>query len=81
MITESEPIARALDAAASLWPEAADNRTELLRKILAEGITVVNNKAADQSAARLAAIEKLVSISRGMWPADFDQQRKSEWPE
>jgi hypothetical protein len=81
MITESEPIARALDAAASFWPEAADNRTELLRKILAEGLNVVNSKAAEQSAGRLAAIEKLVSISRGMWPADFDQQRKSEWPE
>ena len=81
MITESEPIAAGLDAAALVWPDAAENRTELLRKVLAEGFKVVESRAATQLQTRLSAIERLIATSAGMWPSDFDKQRKSEWPD
>jgi hypothetical protein len=81
MITESEPISSGLDAAALVWPDAAANRTELLRKVLEEGFKVVESRAASELATRLSAIDKLIATSTGLWPSDFDEQRKSEWPE
>lgn len=78
MITESDELSLALDRAASLWPDCK-SRTELLRLLIEEGSRVLLVKTDAVKSQRLAALRALQKLGNGMWPADFDEQRKSEW--
>jgi len=80
MITESDELAESLDKAILIWPECR-TRTELLRKILDEGSKAIELKAAALSTQRQDALKRLIDAGTGMWPEDFDEQRKSEWPD
>jgi hypothetical protein len=80
MITENDELSERLDQAALLWPECK-SRTELLRRILDEGSKAIELKATQISTERVDALNRLISAGTGMWPADFDEQRKAEWPD
>jgi len=80
MITESDELSACLDKAAKLWPEYADERAELLRQVIALGRQVVETRSQNTLNNRLEALKRLSENFSGTWPADFDEQRKSEWP-
>jgi len=40
-----------------------------------------SSEAKNAEVTRLEALEQLILIGEGLWPEDFDEQRKSEWPD
>jgi hypothetical protein len=78
MITESDELSQTLDQAASIWPEC-QSRQELLRLIIEEGSKALVLRVDNVKNQRLSALNSLQKLGTGMWPADFDEQRKSEW--
>lgn len=78
MITESDELARSLDAAETLWPDCK-SRTDLLRLIIEEGAQVLQARVSNLQKQRMEALKDLQKLGTGLWPADFDEQRKSEW--
>ncbi|MEI8230997.1 MAG: hypothetical protein WCG32_00260 [Actinomycetes bacterium] len=78
MITESDELSASLDKAAERWPDCK-SRTELLRLLIAEGSKALLLKADNVKMQREAALQSLQKIGNGLWPADFDAQRNSEW--
>jgi len=78
MITESDELSACLDKAANRWPNCK-SRTELLRLVIEEGSKALLLQADAVKAQRMAALLNLQKIGTGLWPADFDEQRKSEW--
>ena len=80
MVTESDQLREALDQAALIWPELADKRTELLRRVLSEGANVVAEKARTLSSVREQAVQSLIKHGSGLWPDNFIESRKDEWP-
>lgn len=80
MITESDELSASLDKAAGLWPDCT-SRTELLRLLIAEGSKALLLKADNVKSQRMATLQSLQKIGTALWPADFDEQRKSEWQE
>lgn len=61
MITETDEIARAIDAAARRWPEAAGNRAELLRLIVLDSEAAREQERRERRAQRAEAIRRLAS--------------------
>ena len=80
MITESDRLADAIDAAAVLWPSDGDERAKLLRKIIDAGIDAINSQSTQRRQSRLKAI---VSIAGGLdevWPEGWLDSARNEWP-
>ena len=71
MITETEDIAQAIDAAALMWPDAKKNRAELLRRLIAEAHTSIDARVNDRVAARHKAILEGAGKLSGVWPANW----------
>ncbi len=81
MITETDEIAGAIDAAALLWPEAKKNRAELLRRLIAEAHTSIDARVTDRVAARRKAILEGAGKFEGMWPPNWREELRDDWPE
>jgi hypothetical protein len=80
MITESDEIARALSAAAKLWPELANDRAALLRKILESGVNELDRQLEARRDERRTAIAKSAGAFNGTWPRDVRSELRDEWP-
>ena len=78
MITESDELSASLDQAADHWPDCK-SRTELLRLLIEEGsrALLVNEETVRRR--RFDALQSIQKLGTGMWPTNFDEQRKSEW--
>lgn len=81
MITENDHLAHAIDLATKLWPEAAGERATLLRRIIDEGITLVEEQTHHNIELRQAAIHSLSGSMSGTWPANWRRELVEEWPE
>lgn len=81
MITETDEIAAAIDAAAVRWPEIADERAELLRRLIQSGVADLNNQDARRLALKREAIRASAGSMTGMWPAGWLDELRSEWAE
>ena len=64
-----------------LWPDQRDDRTALLKMVIEDGMKVTNSKYEEFSRNRLEALQRLIAIGTGLWPADWDETRKAEWPD
>lgn len=80
MITENDRLSTALDTAAELWPEFRTERAELLRRIIDAGIHALEHEAHEKAAARVKAIRTLSGSLTGVWPADWREELRDEWP-
>ena len=80
MITESDALARALDEAALLWPEFANERAELLRRLIDRGIQAVESEFDEKTTKRQKAVLEVVGSMSGLWPEGYLDQLRSEWP-
>jgi hypothetical protein len=74
-VTETPEIARALDAAATVWP--AMSRSQLVRRLIVTGGDVVRN----DTARRAAMVTKWAGFLPDAYPADAAEQLKAEWPQ
>ena len=81
MITETDPIAHALDEAAKRWPEDSDNRTKLLLHLVEEGHRVVHEDHEQTVAARRAAIMRWRGSMSGVYGEIYLAELRAEWPE
>ena len=80
MITESDELAKAIDHAARLWPEIANERAELLRRLIDRGIEVVDAEYNDLLEARRKVILEVAGSLSGVWPANWREEFRAEWP-
>lgn len=81
MITESDQLAKALDHASKVYPELVDERAELLRCLIERGIQSLEAEYDEALEARKNAIRGVAGSMSGVWPADWREQMRSEWPE
>lgn len=80
MITETDQLRVALVEAAKIWPEFADQRTLLLRKVLEVGIETIQEQAKQRTKGRLAKVQKLAGSMDGVWPANWRKELAEDWP-
>lgn len=81
MITESDALARALDNAARIWPDLEDERAELLRRLIERGIEVVDAESDAMIAERQKTVLALAGTMSGLWPENWREEFRAEWPE
>jgi hypothetical protein len=81
MITESDALAKAIDDAARLWPEIADERAELLRRLLDRGIQSVEAEFQEQIESRRKAIMEVAGSMPSVWPSNWREEMRAAWPE
>lgn len=79
-ITETDEIAAALDAAARRWPDLADDRAALLRRLVVEGGADAASAVEERIAERLAALERSAGAATGMYAPDERERLRAEWP-
>ena len=80
MITESDRLAEALNAAGEIWPEERDERAALLRRVIDAGIESVESAAALRRGQRLTAITAAAGALTGTWPRGCRDEMRDEWP-
>ena len=81
MVTETDDIRRAIDDAAQWWPEIADDRAALLRRLIMNG---ARSGAEEVVRARLdhqTAVAALAGSLTGAFPPNAARSLAQEWPE
>ena len=79
MITETDDVAAALDAAATRWPEIGSRR-ELLLRLVEEGRQVIEGERVEEAERRRAAIERTSGALTGAYEPGYLEQLRDEWP-
>ena len=79
MITETDELAEALDAAAARWPEVASRR-ELLLLLVAQGRNVIERERADEVERRRAAIRRTSGALTGAYEPGYLDRLRDDWP-
>lgn len=80
MVTETDRLAAAIDLAAESWPALAGERAQLLRKIIELGVNAVEASAAADRQQRLAAIAAIAGSAGAVWPSDWREELRGDWP-
>lgn len=80
MITESDQLAAALDWAAQICPEISDERADLLRYIIDRGIQTIQAERNEAIEARQKAISEVAGSMSGIWPENYLEELRAEWP-
>jgi hypothetical protein len=79
MITETDEVAAALDAAAARWPEITSRR-ELLLRLVDEGRTVIERERADEAGRRVVAIRRVSGSLTGAYEPGYLERLRDDWP-
>src|SRR4051812_24055217 len=79
MITETDELAQALDAAAARWPEIGSRR-ELLLRLVARGREAIDREQADEIERRRAAIQRTSGALTGAYEPDYLERLRDDWP-
>lgn len=77
-VTESDDLAKALDAAACQWP--GFSRSQLLVKLALEGHRAAQELHDDRSRQRLAAVHQYGGMLTGAYGPEYLRQLRDEWP-
>lgn len=80
MITESDRLAEALDAAGEIWPDERGERAALLRRVIDAGIDSVETVATQRRERRVRAVATAAGALTGTWPKDWRDDARDEWP-
>ena len=74
MITETDAVSEALEAAAARWP--GETRAELLRRLVVEGHGALKASVdADRE-----AVDRTAGVLTGVYGPDYLEQLRDEWP-
>jgi hypothetical protein len=80
-ITETEPVARALDAAAKRWPTDRENRAKLLLHLVEEGHRAMAQDAESFVRERRAAVARTAGALTGAYGEGYLSELRQDWPE
>lgn len=80
LITETEPVARALDDAAMRWPNDRNSRTKLLLHLVEQGHRALLAQDRRSQEDRLAAIERTSGALTGVYEAGYQRHLREDWP-
>jgi hypothetical protein len=81
VITETEQVARALDAAARRWPADRDNRARLLARLVEEGHRAVVGQQERDAHARRDAVASTSGALTGAYGDGYLAELRADWPE
>lgn len=81
VVTETETVAAALDAAALRWPEEHGNRSRLLLRLVEAGNQVVAASGERMKEAQRAAITRTSGTLTGAFSQDYLKRLREDWPE
>jgi hypothetical protein len=76
-ITETDDVARALDEAATRWPEV-ESRRELLLRLVEQGRAALAQDG--EAAARRDAIRRTSGALTGVYEAEYLTRLRDDWP-
>jgi hypothetical protein len=79
MITETDELAEALDAAAARWPEVGSRR-ELLLRLVAQGRDAIERERVEEAARRRAAIRRTSGALTGAFEPGYLDRLRNDWP-
>ena len=79
MITETDEVSAALDAAAERWPEVRSRR-ELLLRLVEQGRSVIERDRAAEIERRRAAVRQTSGALTGVYDADYLERLRDDWP-
>ena len=79
MITETDELAEALDAAAARWPEISSRR-ELLLRLVAQGRDAIERERAEEVKRRRAAIRRTSGALTGAYEPRYLDRLRDDWP-
>lgn len=80
MITETDQISQGLSQAAKQWPELAEQRTLLLRKVIEAGLEAIALKETKRAKSRLESVKNLAGSMDGIWPTNWKEELAEDWP-
>lgn len=80
LITETDQVATALDAAARRWPEDRGSRAKLLLHLVEEGHHALLDEATERREARIAAIHRTSGWLTGSYDAGYLERLREDWP-
>lgn len=78
-VTETDEVARALDAAERRWP--GEPRSRLIVRLIAENGERLAQEQQTRDDARRAAVERIAGAFPGMFPSGIRDELRDEWPE
>ena len=78
LVTETDDLAYALDAAAGRWPELS--RAQLLVRLALEGHRAARHEQDQRRKRRLAVIERSSGLLTGAYGPDYLDGAREEWP-
>ena len=81
MVTETDELRDALNRAAMLYPEDADNRATLLRRIIHEGTVATLSQNENRLIERRRSIDTLSQSLSGVWDQSSVDELREDWPE
>ncbi len=81
LITETDEIAAALDQAAKKWPEDAENRATLVRRLVLQGQQALALEGAHRSDVRRDALKRFSGSLTGSYGEDYLKGLREDWPE
>ena len=77
-ITETDEVARALDAAEKRWPD--EPRSRLIVRLITENGAVVAEANEAEVTRRRAAIDAVAGSFPGLYPPGYLDELRAEWP-
>ncbi len=80
VITETEEVARAINDAASRWPEERNSRAKLLSHLIREGHRALRDEHEQQSSARRDAVAQTSGTFTGVYPVGYLAALREDWP-
>ncbi len=81
VITETDEVARALDAAAERWPEDRDSRSKLVVHLLEEGCRAIGEAHGQAVADRREALRRTSGVLTGLYGSDYLHRIREDWAE
>lgn len=80
-ITETDEVELALREAARRWPAESGAPSRLLLHLVAEGHKALRRERDDAAAARRAAVERTSGLLTDVYPQDYLERLREDWPE
>ncbi len=77
-VTETDEVARALDAAARRWP--GEPRSRLIVRLITENGVRVAEVNEVEEARRRAALDEVAGSFAGLYPPGYLEELRTEWP-
>ena len=81
MITETDPVAAALDDAARRWPQDSGSRSRLLLRLVEEGHQAILDESSERRTSRLEAIRETSGSLSGIYGPSYLDELRRDWDE